>query len=339
MATSVKKVCIKCGKSGGVFTCDGCEKSFCGQHTAAHRQELAHQLDVIGQEHDLLRRDLKNYTGQDSILARINAWENESTIKIKMVAEKARTDLRQLREQLGTSCNQISDELRSSRELDNYSEIDLSRWMEKLQLLRNELEMPTRIGIEQKQGKDSIDLIKIYQINVTNTTIPTHERFNRVVGYATLSKDHLNATISETQDSIGAASICGASLYSSGLHKIYFEITNKTRDYLFFGIMSSVQRLTADAFSLLSTYGWWDAEYSVLKGISSKLHSGNIIKTGDKITLTLDCDHGHISYIVERTKKSEKLKIDMNSCPFPWNFLIVMDSIGDSVHLLSNASF
>jgi len=112
MATSNKKICAKCGKSGGVFTCDGCEKSFCGQHTTAHRQELAHQLGNIGQEHDLLRRDLTNKTGQDSLLARIDVWEKESIVKIKMTAEKARADLHQFGEQLKISCTEISDELR-----------------------------------------------------------------------------------------------------------------------------------------------------------------------------------------------------------------------------------
>jgi len=339
MATSGKKICIRCGKTGGVFTCDGCEKSFCGQHTVAHRQELAHQLDVIGQEHDLLRRDLTNNTGRDSILDRINVWENESILKIKITAEKARADLRQFREQLQTSCSQISDELRSSRDLDNYSETDLSRWMEKLQLLRNELEMPTRIDIEQKEDKDSIHLIKVYQINATKTTIATHERFDEIVGNATLSKDHFTATMSDTKSSLDSVSIRGAIAYSSGLHKIYFEITNKKEDYLFFGVMSSAQPLTINAFSQSSTYGWWDVGYSVLKGNSPNHKLGNIIKTGDKIALTLDCTQGLISYVVERTKQSEKLKIDINSCPLPWKFLIVMDAIGNSVHLLSDASF
>jgi hypothetical protein len=331
MATSGKKVCIKCGKFGGVFTCDGCEKSFCGQHTSVHRQELAHQLDVIGQEHDLLRRDLTNNTGQDSILTRINAWETESIAKIKTAVEKARVDLRQFREQLETSCSQISEELCSSRELDNYSEVDLGRWMEKLKLLRNELEKPTRIDIEQEHGKDSIDLIKIYQT--------THERFAEVVGSATLSKDRFTATNTNHTHLLRFTSIRGALSYSSGLHKIYFEIMHKKQNYLFFGVMSSSQQLIANAYCLSSVYGWWDVGYPVLEGNSPDHYPGGIIKAGDKIALTLDCDQGHISYIVDHTKRSEKLEIDKNSCALPWNLLIAMDCMGDSVRLLPNATF
>ncbi len=72
-------------------------------YTTGHRQELARQLDVIGQEHNLLRKDLRNHNGHDSMLDRISTGENESIVKIQMAAEKARDDPRQFREQLETS--------------------------------------------------------------------------------------------------------------------------------------------------------------------------------------------------------------------------------------------
>jgi hypothetical protein len=199
--------------------------------------------------------------------------------------------------------------------------------------------MPTRVKIEQKEGKEVINLIKICQINVKTPTTATHERFDKVAGNATLSTDHLTATTSDTIGPRCLASVRGAISYSSGLHKIYFEIVNRRRNYLFFGVMSSIQSLTSDAFCLSSTYGWWDVGYPVLKGSLPSHSPGNIIKTSDRIALTLDCDQSHISYIVERTQQSEKQEIDMNACPLPWNFLIVMYCEGNSVRLLSNLSF
>jgi hypothetical protein len=273
------------------------------------------------------------------MLDRINAWEKKSIVKIQTAAEKARADLRQIHQQLEISCNfrQISDELRSSRDLDNYSEVDLNRWMEKLQLLRNELEMPTRIKIEQKEGKDAINLIEICQINVKTPTNATHERFDKVAGNITLSTDHITATTSDTIGSRCLVSVRGASSYSSGLHKIYFEIVNKRGNDLFFGVIPSIQPLNIDGSSLSSTNGWWDVEYLVLEDNSPDYHSENIIKTGDIIAVTLNCDHGHISYIVDRTQQSKTLEINMNSCPLPWNLLIIMCCTGDSVRLLSDA--
>jgi hypothetical protein len=339
MATSYRKLCVKCGKSGGVFTCDGCQESFCGQHTAVHRQELAYRLDNLGQEHDLLRRDLINNNEQDSMFTRIDVWETESIMKIKLAAEKARADLRQFREQLKISCSQISDELRAAHESDSYSEIDLNRWMKNLQLLRNELETPTHIDIVQHESKDSISLIKIDQIDNIHLTLADHERFDEIAGSVILSKNRLTATIFDPMGSVSSASIRGETFYSSGSHKIYFEIVNKKQDYLFFGVMSSIQKLSTDAFSLSSTNGWWDVGYLVIEGHSLNHYPGNIIKTGDRIVLTLDCDHEEISYTIKRTGQNETLKVYLDSCPFPWNFLISMDSSGDSVRLLSEKSF
>lgn len=338
MATTGKKVCNTCGKSGGIFTCDGCEKSFCGHHTAAHRQELANQLDIVGQEHDLLRRDLTENTGKDLILDRINTWEAESINKIKLAADKARADLGQCYEQFETLCNEVSNEIRSSRESDSYSEIDLNQWMNKLQLIRNELENRTRIDIEQKRNADSIDLIQIYHNSTETNAVDSPERFNEIAGNAKLSQDNLKVTNTSIDDLNVLASISGAVLYTSGLYQISFEIINKTKDYLFFGIKSSIEQLITTAYCQPSTYGWWDMEYPVIKGRTCKHHQKNHIKNGDKIILTLDCDQGRISYIHERTRITEKIEVDENTCPLPWKFLIIMNSKEDSVRLLHYAS-
>jgi hypothetical protein len=339
MATSNKKMCVKCGKSGGVFTCDGCQSSFCGQHTVVHRQELAQQLDNIGQEHDLLQRDLTNNTGQYSILTRIDAWEQNAIVRIKTAADKARADLRQCREQLKTSCGQLSEELRSNRDSDNYSEIDLIQWMKTLILLKNELEKPTRIDLVQKESKDSIHLIKILQLDSRNAVIAVREQFDEVIGSATLSEDRFTTTAANACSSKSPANIRGVMVYSSGSHKVHFRIANKTRNYLFFGIMSSTHQLNDKAFGSLSTYGWWDVEYPFLKGEGPSHNPGGVIKTGDVITLALDCDHGQISYILHRTKQTEKLKVDLKSCPLPWKFLIVFSVEGDCVRLLPDPSY
>jgi hypothetical protein len=35
-ASIPKKPCSKCNKGGGIFTCDGCEQSFCRKHSDEH---------------------------------------------------------------------------------------------------------------------------------------------------------------------------------------------------------------------------------------------------------------------------------------------------------------
>jgi hypothetical protein len=74
MATgmSVKKPCSKCNKGGATFTCDGCHRSFCLKHASDHRDELSQLMDNIGQEHDILKRDLSQYGVNDTLLAQID---------------------------------------------------------------------------------------------------------------------------------------------------------------------------------------------------------------------------------------------------------------------------
>jgi DNA mismatch repair ATPase MutS len=97
MASAIaKKPCPKCSKGIGVATCDGCQQSFCIKHFGEHRQELSHQMDSVGQEHDLLQRDLNQQNIEHPFISRINTWERESMTKIQVAAQAARDDLQKL---------------------------------------------------------------------------------------------------------------------------------------------------------------------------------------------------------------------------------------------------
>jgi BMFP domain-containing protein YqiC len=62
-------------------------------------------MDIIGQEHDLLQRDLNKKMNSHSLLSRIDEWERESINKIQQVAKQARIDLEKL-ESISESINQ-----------------------------------------------------------------------------------------------------------------------------------------------------------------------------------------------------------------------------------------
>jgi hypothetical protein len=135
-ASVQKKLCCKCDKGGGVFTCDGCQQSFCRKHTDEHRQDLSVQMDKIEQEHDVFQRDLNKEMDLHPLLSRIDEWERESISKIQQVAKQARVDLRKLIEQnkqdLKTSMNQLTSELQTSRDSEDYTELDFKRWIDQL---------------------------------------------------------------------------------------------------------------------------------------------------------------------------------------------------------------
>ena len=170
MASSItRQVCIKCQKGLGTTTCGGCQQWFCTKHFVEHRQELAIQMDNMGQEHDLFQQDLIQETITHPLLSRINQWEQRSIEKIKAAAEEARTNLQKYltstKDQMKTSLDQMSNDLQSSRDSDDYTEIELERWMKQLRELRMMAEKPADIEIldddEDDQTQGIIRLIQL----------------------------------------------------------------------------------------------------------------------------------------------------------------------------------
>src|SRR4051794_10036063 len=104
-ASSRKKPCYKCDKGGATFTCDGCRLSFCLKHASDHRQELSQQMDNIGQQYDILKRDIDEQNINKVLLAEIDQWERESIEKIQFTANNARANLKRLSEESKTRLN------------------------------------------------------------------------------------------------------------------------------------------------------------------------------------------------------------------------------------------
>ncbi|CAM4820418.1 unnamed protein product [Rotaria magnacalcarata] len=164
MATSrPKEPCAKCDKGPGIAICGGCEKWFCRKHFMEHRDGLGEEMDRVGQQHDLLHKQLAEDNVTHAFHLRINEWENASINKIRKVAEKARTDLEKYlnntKTELKNSLGKIRVELATSRESDDYTETDLTNWIENLKKLRQLLENPPSIDI--LEDDQSLPLIRV----------------------------------------------------------------------------------------------------------------------------------------------------------------------------------
>ena len=62
--------------------CYGCEQAFCTKHFIEHRQDLSQQMDNIGQEYDIFKRDLSQQNMNQILFTQIDKWEKESIEKI-----------------------------------------------------------------------------------------------------------------------------------------------------------------------------------------------------------------------------------------------------------------
>lgn len=355
-SASSKRVCAKCNKGAGTAMCYGCEQSFCTKHFIEHRQELAHQMECIGQEHDLLQRDLTHDHSAHGLLARIDRWEQESISKIQIAAQTARTTLQQIlnrpKNNLQGSMSKVTEELQTSRELDDYTELDIKKWTEQLQEFRMALDQPINLQVDfEKDSRSAIRLLRVAEpqaLDTLSSLASSHdtstwtsqssepaltERFEDIFGKVTLSEGGLVATC--LGGHADRSCVAGTGRYSTGVHYIHFRIEQTSTHYhSFFGIINAGEKMTYDLWNSTSFHGWWDLDYNVISGKSNRRLSPETIRMGDEVTLMLDCINRRMQLEHHRTNRTVTMPIDVELCPFPWKIIVLLLGKDDCVRIL-----
>jgi chromosome condensin MukBEF ATPase and DNA-binding subunit MukB len=171
MATATGKTrCMICQKDKATMRCGGCLQEYCYKHMENHRQELNKQLDEIEINRDLFRHSLTQHTEQSNyhlLIQQINHWEQNSMKIIQQTADEAREILIQNTNkyisQLEIKLNQLTDQLRESREENDFNEINLRLFQEELNKLTQELIKPSNILIQE----DSTSFINKISVHVS----------------------------------------------------------------------------------------------------------------------------------------------------------------------------
>lgn len=304
------------------------------------------------------------------ILNRIDAWEKESIERIRNAAKSARADLQrwidEIKRELEVPCQKLAEEMHKSRKVQDYTEIDFKRWSQQLKEFHRELErQPMMEYFDDNERKSShqsgtIRLIKFTKQADGNQSIETtndqsslsgthpdsghegdtfeREKFGEVVGAITLSDGDLIATYAGPW--IGNASVCGINLYSSGMHHLHFRIVEKFYDSPFFGIVTASQGVTERVFECPSINGWKNFDFRVINGLHERDGRDRILRSGDDVTLTLDCERRQLFFRHRRTDRLLHLPIDLRACPLPWKLIVILRRRADCVRLLGgNVSF
>ncbi len=155
-AAAEKNRCAICNKEKATLRCGGCSKDFCFNHVPEHRQELCKQLDEVEVTRDLFRQTLTEKTSQPQqhpLMQQIDKWERESIDKIQQTANEARQLL--VHHTTGhitvieSQLNKLTDELRKSREEDDFFETHLSRWKREIARLNEALHKPPNVNVQQ----------------------------------------------------------------------------------------------------------------------------------------------------------------------------------------------
>jgi hypothetical protein len=336
---SDETICSKCAKAGRVAICSGCEQSFCTKHFMKHRLYLSEQMDDLYEKYEIFQEDFNRDKFEHPLLSSIYAWERKSMRKIQDIADKAREDVRQCmvktKTEVKISLDQINSQFEENERLDNFTEVDIQILTKRLEELRNLLEKPSSISIIQDKKSSSI----IRGIQIIEQSIPIleiesiesiQEHFVSMFGPCQLSEE--NRVVTHSNYRAGLSQISGHNSYSSGKHSIDFLIETKGSKNIFFGIQSSSNK-TSSTFDH-SIHGWWNLDYVIINGESEGGNNNEIIQTGDKVTLIIDCDNQQIQFEHHRTKRLVHLPIKLDVCPFPWKILIRLLNTNDCVRIL-----
>jgi hypothetical protein len=178
MATALgKNRCAICEKDKSTLRCGGCLQEYCVNHSFDHRQELNKQLDDVEATRHLFRQTLIQQATEPekhALILQINDWERDSIIRIRQTAEEARQTLLKHTtghvKQIEVDLNKLTNQLRQSREDNDFYETDLRYWNEELKRLSKELAKPSNINLRQ----DTTALINKISVGVTESECNSH---------------------------------------------------------------------------------------------------------------------------------------------------------------------
>jgi outer membrane murein-binding lipoprotein Lpp len=152
--------CSICFKKPGTFICGGCLQNFCHNDLTKHVQNLGKELDGIENDHDEFRQilnDQKNDSTKRSLIQEIDKWEEDSINNIKQTAEECRQELINYTNKfiikIENKLDDLAKELKQTREEHEFNEIHLNRFKQNLNKLKQELDKPSSVSIQQESSK------------------------------------------------------------------------------------------------------------------------------------------------------------------------------------------
>jgi hypothetical protein len=115
----------------GIVNCIGCQKVFCIHHIGEHRQELSTELEAIICQRNSIQEALKSsFFDVSAELALIDTWVKETIDLVHKTAANARQQMENLaikhREDLKTKCQELTNQIESFQQSENYFERDLA---------------------------------------------------------------------------------------------------------------------------------------------------------------------------------------------------------------------
>lgn len=177
-------------------------------------------------------------------------------------------------------------------------------------------------------------------ITKTGQETKQNERFVESFGNVCIEKN--GNVIRHIGSKNSNAFVRGICEYTSGQHHIRFNATGKGFNYyMSFGIISKSKSIPHDENDMkFSTYGWRTNDETLPIHNNRQRINSNFVDMKNMLTyeieLLIDCDNRKISYFNLQTKNTRELIVDIEICPFPWQFLFYLYAVDNAVQLHSS---
>ncbi|CAF1176808.1 unnamed protein product [Adineta ricciae] len=331
-----KRSCATCKKLAGVFTCRGCEEDFCRIHANEHRQDLDRQIDELSIDHDQLQQNLIQHFDakcQTLLFKQIDQWEQSSIEKIHQFADETRNEIKQICSEQETNLAErlktLTDDIKQSREDDNFFETEIREWKTKLNELKDDLINCRAVSIQPID--DAIRIIPKLLITICNDGIfdQTTEHIQIVDNGKAIVHSH------QTNNHAGARV---QQEFLRGQHRFRFQIQHLNENkWIFCGIVSKSVSLINTCHNSSSSYGWSSTNQVYLNGknqTGQKTYKSDM-DLNDILEFVVDCDRQKIRLINERTQSTYELNVNLNHCPFPWKLQFNLHFFNDRIRFLA----
>lgn len=175
--------CRDCDRSS--YQCNGCQRTFCEHHFTDHRQALTDRLNNITSEYSNIREILalppsyESLAEDTELINKINRWETETIDQVKEIAAGLREKINRRSDTIATEkfvpvVQQLTEELQTIRQSNNFIESDIERLTTKLNNLKLQVEDCRVHSIELRLV--AIDWTKYIQMVAKQNASQLHQR-------------------------------------------------------------------------------------------------------------------------------------------------------------------
>ena len=140
-----------------MYPCGGCSRKFCFDHLTEHRRQVTQGLDGIEHDRNVRQQSLieqRNNQKKLPVMQLVDKWEADSINKIRQTAKECRQILDKHKNQhivdMENKLVELTKELKQIREDGEVSEIDLDHLKAKLKILRDEVDQPQNIKVQEE---------------------------------------------------------------------------------------------------------------------------------------------------------------------------------------------